>query len=120
MLSDIVKIDAPASAAPGDTVVIYVWVKNLDASANYIAVTGVYDSSPISFLDEYYSVPPGETAVWRSYGFAMPNKNIRITVYSYHWDGSQWVYDDTAYVDVALATPEPQFQSFGISDYSPV
>ncbi len=119
-VTDIVKIDAPASAAPGDTIVVYVWVKNLSADEKYIAVTGVYDSSPLSWLNDYLSVPPGETAVFRSYGFAMPNKKIRVTAYSFWWDGAQWVYDDTAFVDISLLTLTPQFSNFGIGEYDKV
>ncbi len=118
-VADIVKIDAPASAPAGETVIVDVSVKNISGSDKYLAVTAVYDSNGIPFQFDYLLVSPGQTVVFRG-NFIMPNKKVRVTAWSWWWDGSQWVYDDTAYVDIALSVLTPEFSGFGIEDYSKV
>jgi len=33
----------------------------------------------------------------------MPSKNVKVTAWSWHWDGSQWVQDDLMTKDIAVA-----------------
>jgi hypothetical protein len=119
IVADIVKIDAPASAPAGETVIVDVSVKNISGSDKYLAVTAVYDSTNIPFQFDYLLVSPQQTVIFRGW-FAMPSKSVRVTAWSWYWDGSTWVYDDTAYVDIALGAVTPQFRGFGIQDYSKI
>jgi hypothetical protein len=117
--TNIIGIGAPASALAGDQVIVDVSVKNISASDQYIAVTAVFDSTWISFQFDYLLVSAGQTVVMRGW-FTMPNKSVRVVAYSWWWDGSKWVADDSRYVDIALGAVTPQFRGFGIADYSKV
>jgi len=117
VVADIVKIDAPASAPEGEQVIVDVSVKNISGADKYIAVTGRYDSTGIPFQFDYLLVSPGQTVVFRG-NFTMPSKKVRVTAEGYYWDGSNWVFDDTAYVDIALGAVAPTFRGFGISQYN--
>jgi len=37
--------------------------------------------------------------------FTMPNKDVRLEVWSFYWIGTEWYQDDYSYVDIALAAP---------------
>ena len=119
MYADIIKVDAPSSAAAGDQVIVDVSVKNISGSDQYIAVTGVFDSTSIPFQFDYLLMSPGETVIFRG-TFTMPNKGVRITAWGWYWDGSQWVHDDTMTFDIALSALQPQFRGFGVRDYSKI
>jgi len=119
--ADIVKISAPSSAPAGETVIVDASVKNISSSDKYLAVTGVYDSTLLTWQFDYLLVSPGQTVVMRGW-FTMPSKKVRVTVSSWYWDGSKWVLDDTVYVDIALTVvpTKPEFAGFGISEYNRV
>jgi hypothetical protein len=108
--ADIVKIDAPSSAPAGQQVIVDVSVMNITGAIDgigndvYIAVTAVFDSTSIPFQFDYLLVAPFQTVVMRGW-FTMPSKNVRVTAWSWYWDGSTWALDDTGYVDIAMAAP---------------
>ncbi len=118
-VADIVKIDAPASAPAGETVIVDVSVKNISGSDKYLAVTAVYDSTDIPFQFDYLLVSPGQTVIFRGW-FTMPSKKVRVTAWSWYWDGSKWVYDDAIYIDIDLYVLKSEFQGFGIREYNRV
>ena len=119
MNADIIKIDAPSSVAAGEQVVVDVSVKNMSGSDQYIAVTAVYDSTSFPFQFDYLLVSPGQTVIFSGL-FTMPSKNVRVTVWSFYWDGSNWVQDDQTMKDIALAVSTPQVSEFQILDFSKV
>ena len=119
MYADIIKIDAPSSAAVGDTVIIDVSVKNISNNDWNIAVTAVYESTSVSFQFDYLLVSPGQTVVFRGW-FTMPSKNVKVTAWSWHWDGNSWVQDDLMTKDIAVAVLTPQVSEFQIADFSKV
>ncbi len=119
MNADIIKIDAPSSVAAGEQVVVDVSVKNVSVSDQYIAVTAVYDSTSFPFQFDYLLVSPGQTVIFRGL-FAMPSKNVRVTVWSFYWDGSNWVQDDQMTKDIAVIVSTPQVSEFQILDFSKV
>jgi len=51
----------------------------------------------------------------------MPSRNVRVTLWSWYWDGSTWQIkdkgDDTAFVDIALAELVAAFSDFKITNY---
>ena len=47
----------------------------------------------------------------------MPAKSVTITVWSWYWDGSQWVKEDQVTKDITLATMTPLISEFRIADY---
>ena len=120
LYADIVKVAAPGKAVAGDTVIVDVSVKNTGSIDRYIAVTGAYDSSALSFQFDYLLVAPGQTVIMRGW-FTMPSTKVRVTVWSWYWDGSEWQIkdkgDDTAFVDIALAELVAAFSEFKITDY---
>jgi len=116
MNADIIKVDAPSSAAAGDQVIVDVSVKNISGSDQYIAVTGAFDSTSIPFQFDYLLVSPQQTVIFRGW-FTMPTKNIRVTVWGWYWDGSKWVYDDQMTKDISLAALTPQISEFKIADF---
>ncbi|MEK7777828.1 MAG: hypothetical protein AAB303_04310 [Chloroflexota bacterium] len=119
MNADIIKIDAPSSIAAGEQVIVDVSVKNTSGTDQYIAVTAVYDSTSFPFQFDYLLVSPGQTVTFRGV-FTMPSINIRVTAWSWYWDGSQWVQDDLMTKDIALAVSSPQVSEFQILDFSKI
>ena len=119
MNADIIKIDAPSSVPASEQVIVDVSVKNISASDQYIAVTAVYDSTSFPFQFDYLLVSSGQTVVFRGV-FAMPSENVRVTAWSWSWDGSNWVQDDQMTKDIALAVLSPQISEFQILDFSKV
>ena len=116
--TDIVAIYGPAEARYGEVVNIEVVVKNLASYGVYIALTGQYDGVNFSFSPDYAGVDPGATYSFTA-SFTMPNKNIKLDIWSFFWDGSSWIQDDYEYVYISLAAePSPEFSGFAISDYS--
>ena len=116
MIADIIAIDAPSSAPAGEQVIVDVSVKNISSQDQYLAVTAVYDSTSIPFQVDYLLVSPGQTVIFRGW-FTMPSKNVRVTAWSWSWDGSNWVYEDQMTKDVALAALTPQVSEFKIADF---
>ncbi|MBA7624297.1 hypothetical protein ES703_31704 [subsurface metagenome] len=100
--TDIVSIIAPSEAAPGQTVDIQVKVKNLASFGFYIAVTAQHDGVDIPFSPEYANVDGYATHTF--YGsFIMPNKGVRVTIWSFYWAEPQWYQDDSEYFDISPA-----------------
>ncbi|MBA7701881.1 hypothetical protein ES703_110628 [subsurface metagenome] len=100
--TDIVSIIAPSEAAPGQTVDLQVKVKNLADYNIYISTSAKYDDTIFYLSPEYASVDA--YATYTFYGsFTMPNKSVRVYVWSYYWTGSEWYLDDSEYFDISLA-----------------
>jgi len=116
MYADITKIDAPSSASEGEQVIVDVSVKNISGSDQYLAVTAVFDSTSIPFQFEYLLVSPQQTVIFRGW-FAMPSKSVRVTAWSWYWDGSKWAQEDQVTKDIALAVLTPQVSEFIIADF---
>ena len=114
--ADIIKIEAPSSALEGATVIVDVSVKNIASSDQYLAVTAVFDSTSFPFQFDYLLVSPGQTVIFRGV-FTMPSKNVRITVWSWYWDGGDWVQDDQITKDITLATAVAEFANAAITKY---
>ena len=119
MNADITRIDAPSSVAAGEQVIVDASVKNISGSDQYIAVTAIYNSTSFPFQFDYLLVSPGQTVIFRGL-FPMPSENVRVTAWSWSWDGSQWVQDDQMTKDIALAISTPQVSEFKILDFSKV
>jgi len=119
MNADIIKIDAPSSVAAGEQVIVDVSVKNISSSDQYIAVTAVYNSTSFPFQFDYLLVSPGQMVIFRGV-FTMPSENVRVTAWSWSWDGSQWVQDDQMTKDIVVAVSTPQVSEFQILDFSKV
>jgi hypothetical protein len=119
IITAITAVRAPAQAPASQQVTIEVDIVNITDSRNYLAATA--QDAGVSF-----SVSPGYALVdaWAKYTslitFTMPSRNLRVNIYSWWWDGSKWVADDSGYVDIALGAVTPQFRGFGIADYSKV
>lgn len=116
MYADIVRIDAPSSASQDDQAIVDVSVKNISGSDQYLAVTGVFDSTSFPFQFDYLLVSPQETMIFRGW-FVMPSKSVRVTAWSWYWDGSKWVQEDQVTKDIALAALTPQVSEFQIADF---
>ena len=116
MYADIIQIDAPASAAVGDTVIIDVSVKNISNNDWNIAVTAGYESTGIPFQFDYLLVSPGQTVIFRGW-FTMPSKNVKVTACGWYWDSNNWVQDDQMTKDISVAVLTPQVSDFRIADF---
>ena len=119
MYADITKIDAPSSVLVGEQVIVDVSLKNTGDSDEYLSVTGVFDSTSIPFQFDYLLVAPGQTVVFRGW-FIMPSKSVKITAYSYYWDGSSWIQDDRMTKDISAVVLTPQISEFQIADFNRV
>lgn len=118
VIADLIIINAPASAMAGEIVVASITVKNIGSGSNYITVTGLeeYDTTQVPFQFDYLYLAPGQTGAF-PVQFTMPNKSVRVWAWSWYWDGSKWVNDDTSYIDIALGTLAPAFQVFAVDEY---
>jgi len=116
MYADIIAINAPASAATGDTVIVDVSVKNIGSTDWNIAVTAGYDSTSVPFQFDYLLVSPGQTVIFRGW-FTMPSKNVKVTAWSWYWDGNNWVQEEQMTKDIAVAVLTPQVSDFRIADF---
>jgi subtilase family serine protease len=116
MYADIIAINAPASAVVGDTVIVDVSVKNIGSTDWNIAVTAGYDSTSVPFQFDYLLVSPGQTVIFRGW-FTMPSKNVKVTAWSWYWDGNNWVQEEQMTKDIAVAVLTPQVSDFRIADF---
>ncbi|MBA7577665.1 hypothetical protein ES708_19518 [subsurface metagenome] len=102
--TDIIKIDAPSSAAQGKRVDVSVRVKNIDTENHVIACVAEVDG--LRFIDEVQLIEAGETNSY-SGAFLMAGGDVTIYAYSYYpepWTTpTKWILDDTDEKDVALA-----------------
>ena len=114
--ADIIKVESPSSAIEGATVIVDVSVKNIGASDQNLAVTAVFDSTGLPFQFDYLLVSPGQTVIFRGW-FTMPSKNVGITVWSWYWDGSEWVQDDRYEKQISLSEETSEFGSIEIIRY---
>lgn len=117
--TDIVAIYGPAEALYGEVVTIEVVVRNLASYAIYIAVTSSYDGVTLAFSPSYATVGAGATYTFTAQ-FTMPNKGIKVNVWSWYWTGTEWYQDDYEYINISLRALTPEFQSFGVKDYSKI
>jgi len=118
--TQIITIIAPSSAVAGETVSVEVRIKNIWTDPVHIYCVGIRDSAErfIDWPDAW--VAPGSTQSF--YGsFTMPNQDVTLNVYSWYVGVDGYLYlDDTKSITVSLAALTPQFQGFGITDYSKV
>ena len=114
--ADIIKIDAPSSAVDGATVIVDVSVKNIGDSDQHLAVTAVFDSTSFPFQFDYLLVSPGQTVIFRGW-FTMPSRNVRVTTWSWYWDGNEWVQDDQVTKDITVASLVAEFANVEITKY---
>jgi uncharacterized protein YaiE (UPF0345 family) len=105
--TDIISIDAPSQAMPGDTVNITVKIKNTYSSTIGIMVRGAleYGVSPwplIDFPTNWANVAGGVTYSF-SGSFQMPEIDVKIHAYSYYYAEGSWHFDDEATKNVKAA-----------------
>jgi len=112
--TDIVEVIAPDKAIVGDTVQVIVRVKNLYTEAIYIAVTGRYNETNLSFSPPNAAVSAGQTYDFTTF-FTMPQKDIRVHLWSWYW-AREWYQDDYTYKDI-IAEAVPVFKELKIEDY---
>lgn len=99
--TDITRIDAPDSAAQGSRVNVTVRVKNIDTVYyHWIACIAIVNG--LRFIDQDAFLAPGETHSY-SGAFLMAGGDVTITAYSYYSYFGEWISDDEASKDVALA-----------------
>lgn len=116
--TEIVGITAPSEAASGAEVSIEVKVKNIWDKSFYIAVTGRYNGVDIAFKPDYANVGAGATYSFTS-SFTMPNKGVKLDIWSFYWTGTEWYQDDYGYVNIALAAlAKSEFRGFGVNEYN--
>lgn len=105
--TDLTKIAGPSEAYAGETVEIYVYIKNLTSGTIGIKPRAIVnDTIEVVFTVPYANHPPGVEYYYTGH-FTMPNADAVIRGESY-WYGSdgEWHFDDTATQTVKLAGPE--------------
>ncbi len=105
---DILSIDGPATAKAGDLVNLSIRVKNTHNSEVVWATLALtYDSAVIdTFEPPLLELFPRDEAIFTT-SFTMPDKNITVKVYSYLWNGLQWIYQTDKQVGIGLDTGAP-------------
>ncbi|GAJ04968.1 unnamed protein product, partial [marine sediment metagenome] len=111
-LTEILNMWATAGPLAGDQVNVTAIVKNISAESLYITCTGLYDDTPLTFSPDYTWIDPGKNYTFTA-SFTMPNKDIRLHVWSYYWTGTEWLWDDYVSLDIALGeAPPPTKEEF--------
>ncbi|MBA7633189.1 hypothetical protein ES703_40751 [subsurface metagenome] len=120
-LTEILNMWATASPLAGDQVNVTAIVKNISAESLAIACTGLYDDTPLTFSPDYIWIDPGKNYSFKA-SFIMPNKDVRLHVWSFYWTGAEWIDDDYVYLDVALGEAPPptkeEFKNLEITSYT--
>lgn len=98
--TDIVKINAPDSAAQGELVNVTVRVKNIDSLFDHL-VACVVIVDGLRFIDEVAIIPSLKTHSF-SGAFGMAGGDVTIYAYSYYPYYGEWILDDEATKDVDL------------------
>lgn len=117
--TNIVAIVAPSEALAGQVVDVQARVKNLAGYPIYISTSGKFDNTLLYLNPDYAIVDAGQIYSF-SGSFTMPNKGVRVYVWSYYWNGAEWRVDDEAYIDIALKELVPEFSGFGLTEYTRV
>ncbi len=118
--TEIMAVEAPASAAVGSLVQVKVTIKNKTASTIGIMVGGAieYGVSPwpaVSFPNYWANFPAGQSYYFDG-TFTMPGFAVVIHAYSYYYGSdSLWHFDDEKTRNVGLGVEEAQFQSLSVS-----
>lgn len=115
-IAQIVAVSAPMSVPAGGPVTIDVHVKNNSTSTRFLSITGVFDSTAISFQFEWLEVLPYQIVVFRG-SFTMPSQDVRATLWSWDWIANEWRHNETRYCDIKLAELESAISEFQILDY---
>ncbi len=102
----IVDITAPASANAGDLVNVEVKVYCLPEGNIYVSAFGLYGDTSLPFAPEWLWMTPYTIGSFTA-SFIMPNKDTRLHVGSYYYTGTEWIEDDTSFVDIALGGVPP-------------
>jgi len=101
LYTKITDIVAPDSAAQGKRVDVTVKVKNIDLFWDHvIACVAIVDG--LRFIDEVVIIRSGETYSY-SGAFLMAAGDVTIYAYTYYPRDTEWILDDQAEKDVALA-----------------
>ena len=110
VVAKIVKIDAPASAPVGGTVVVDVHVKNISTKAYNIKATGTADGIAISWQFDYLNVLAQETVVFKGW-FTFPGGTVTVYLKTWYHDGTKWVVDDVVGEEPPTETPSASIVS---------
>lgn len=104
----------PTSAKAGDTIAVAVVLKNTGAVGGWVSPTMMAGGVVKSLYPDYSWAEPGGFAGFAG-SFVMPDSDAVVAVWAYHWDGSQWVFDDTRQATVTLisALPASKYQDLG-------
>ncbi|MDD4984400.1 MAG: hypothetical protein PHQ43_01225 [Dehalococcoidales bacterium] len=99
------SINIPTNVPAGYTVITQIQVTNESTSTKNVWVTGNVFSNGTSIKELYwYGLDLGAgVSFWYNDNFVMPNNNVRIEIYSWYWDGSNWQPADSAVVYVNLS-----------------
>ncbi|GAH57205.1 unnamed protein product [marine sediment metagenome] len=104
--TDITRITAPSSAAPGERVAVTVKVKNIDDYWDHVIklIVVFYDvyGEMDSFISEVVIIRSLETHSF-SGSFTMPNRDTVIDAFTYYPIGKEWIFDDRRSKNISLA-----------------
>lgn len=121
--TEIVSIFTDIVPLAGDQVKVTVAVKNIHTQAVAVTVAAKYDETALYPSPDYLWIDPGTTQPF-TISFTMPNKNIRLHVWSFYWTGTEWIDDDYGYIDIVLEEVPPtegKVQNLEITEWeSPV
>ena len=122
--TEIISVEAPASAVAGSLVSVRVTIKNKFSSEIGIMVGGAleYGVSPwptISFPNDWANFPAGVSYYFDgtfTAPYYPPGKEIIIHAYSYYYGGDgSWHFDDEKTKSISLGAAEAEFQSLSVS-----
>ncbi len=115
LYTEIIEITAPSGAPFGAEVSIKAKVKNISDRFFFISVTGRYDGVDIAFKPDNFSIGPGGAWTFTS-SFTMPNKSVKVDVWSYYYMYAVWHQDDHDYVNIAREViPSSEFSELTIT-----
>lgn len=96
----------PATAKPGDEIVINVRIKNTGAEGSE-CYAGAYDGVEFSYEPLYLFLEPSTEGVIVCRA-TMPNEDVTFRISAGHWDGYNWVHDSEVGPFNIISEVEPE------------
>jgi len=118
--TEVISVEAPASAVAGSLVSVRVTIKNKYSALIGIMVGGAlkYGVSPwptINFPNSWANFPAGASYYFDG-SFIMPAFAVEIHAYSYYYGGDgSWHFDDEKTRNVSLEAAEAEFRELSVN-----
>lgn len=100
----------PGSAKAGTIITLTATVKNYAPQPLLAKVEGELLGHDIGFKPGSFTIGAGETKVTTSGSFSMPNRDIIVTITSFHAEDDAWIEDDSIELEIVVEPEEIEYE----------